>query len=100
MNIDPNFALGVSVGGLAMLVAVGLVLLGMARRGGGVRGEPLMESKRPVPPKSGSSVVRPKEYPGPWSVDAGPSDREGFRKALDERNRKIEEWNRRHGVKQ
>jgi hypothetical protein len=31
-------------------------------------------------------------YPGPWAVAADPADREGFREALEERNRKISEW--------
>ena len=36
--------------------------------------------------------VTANDYPGPWSVYACPSDLEGFRKALDERNRRIEQW--------
>ena len=31
-------------------------------------------------------------FPGPWSVDADPCNREEFRKALEERNQKIEDW--------
>jgi hypothetical protein len=32
------------------------------------------------------------DYPGPWSIAADPFDPEEFAKALEERNRKIDEW--------
>jgi hypothetical protein len=34
----------------------------------------------------------PRPYPGPWRVVTDPSDIEGSRAALGERNRKIDEW--------
>lgn len=36
--------------------------------------------------------MQKREYPGPWSVDADPSNRESFARALEERNRKIDAW--------
>jgi hypothetical protein len=35
--------------------------------------------------------IRP--YPGPWSVDVDPVNRDAFAAALEERNKKIREWN-------
>ncbi len=37
-------------------------------------------------------ILGTKEYPGPWTVDADPRDREAYRKALEERNEKIRAW--------
>ena len=35
------------------------------------------------------------DCPGPWTVEADPADLAGFRKALEARNKRIEEWIRR-----
>lgn len=50
--------------------------------------------KEPHPGKTwmGYGPAPKQEYPGPWSVDASPCDRDGFKDALEERNRKIDEW--------
>ena len=38
-------------------------------------------------------------YPGPWTVAADPFDRDGFAKALEERNRKIDAWDAREAAR-
>lgn len=49
--------------------------------------------KEPYPQMSWISTIKPlREWPGLYSVDADPSNREEYAKALEERNKKIDEW--------
>lgn len=38
------------------------------------------------------TTIEPRDYPGPWSVNANPADRVGFASAMERRNQKISEW--------
>jgi hypothetical protein len=43
---------------------------------------------------SSGLTTQPRDYPGLWTVNADPANREGFALAMAERNRRVDDWDR------